>query len=1057
MIGGRGHPYALVAALFAVSIACTALADTPTPANFVPPPRSIADITAILDQEKPDMAKIAQLSAAADAQPPAGIDDMTMASFLVKRGDAAEALGRNQQALTDLRKAVELTEAHKVDIAATINALRELSRAERRAGDIADQLQHLQEASADALGTNQNLGLLFPTYRDLAVQAIELGKVDDANNWLRRLDQTLIDSHSWRNPRAFAYRNWFKSFVDEAHAAVLDDEGKFAEAEPLFRSAIAEARQAESDASGFLGKPGEPPVGVYVTAADLYEGILATSLAKNGRLMEAEVEARQALLSQLRMRGRYAAESMSAVSTLGRVIGLQGRYAEAEKLENTAVATYQTLGFAVNSTALLNARNVLASSLVAEGNVKAAIDQYQTMVTAIGDDPRLRAQYLADNPDYAIAEIEAGRGADAVPIAQATLTARAAVSGPTSYAAAEAQGIYAAALAASGGSGAPDTFAKAVPVLLAASRHDDTAEEEDDSSAGTQVARLQFILEAYLDLLASDRSGAGGVEAFRIADAARGQSVQHAVADAAARTNVSDPGLAEIVRQDQDAQRQLTALDALLAGMLAIPSDQRDAKAVAQTQAQIAQLLAQRAKSRQDIRQRFPDYAQLIDPRPATVADAQKAMAPGEALFSVFVGRNRAYLWAVPKQGPVAFAVSPLSPADIGKAVAALRKTLDPDAATAGEIPAFDVATAYKLYAGLLEPVKAGWQGAGNLLVVANGALGQIPFGLLATQNVKPAPDQAGQPLFTGYKAVPWLIRQVAITQLPSVTSLTTLRATPAAKANRKPFIGFGDPWFNKKEEAQALLQQGMQLAMEVVGGGLVAMRKAPVHLRSAPKTEGIDTAEIGELPRLPDTADEVKEVAETLKADPAKDVYLGTQANEQVVRTIDLNDRRVIMFATHGLLPGDIDGLTEPALALSAPDVAKVPGDGLLTVSKILGLRLNADWVVLSACNTAAGNGAGADAVSGLGLAFFYAGSRALLVSNWPVETTSARILTTDMFKREAATPGIARAEALRQAMLSLIDGPGYLDPASHKPVYAYAHPIFWAPFSLVGDGGAG
>ena len=141
----------------------------------------------------------------------------------------------------------------------------------------------------------------------------------------------------------------------------------------------------------------------------------------------------------------------------------------------------------------------------------------------------------------------------------------------------------------------------------------------------------------------------------------------------------------------------------------------------------------------------------------------------------------------------------------------------------------------------------------------------------------------------------------------------------------------------------------------------------------------------------------------------------------------------------------------------MSAPDVANVPGNGLLTVSKILGLRLNADWVVLSACNTAAGDGAGADAVSGLGLAFFYAGSRALLVSNWPVETKSARILTTELFKREAATPGISRAEALRQSMLALIDGPGMIDPATQKPVLSYAHPIFWAPFSLVGDGGAG
>jgi len=266
------------------------------------------------------------------------------------------------------------------------------------------------------------------------------------------------------------------------------------------------------------------------------------------------------------------------------------------------------------------------------------------------------------------------------------------------------------------------------------------------------------------------------------------------------------------------------------------------------------------------------------------------------------------------------------------------------------------------------------------------------------------------------------------------------LRATPVAKVERKPFIGFGDPWFSKKEEAQAITEQGTLLALQAAAGGMVDMRKAPVKLRSAPKTESDDSAVLADLPRLPDTAEEVQEVAKALRADAGKDVYLGTEANEQIVRTMKLDDRRVIMFATHGLVPGDLDGLTEPALALTAPEVAKVSGDGLLTVSKILGLRLNADWVVLSACNTASGNGAGAEAVSGLGLAFFYAGSRALLVSNWPVETTSARLLTTELFKREAATPGLSRAEALRQAMLALIDGPGMIDRFTKKPVYSYA-----------------
>jgi CHAT domain-containing protein len=317
---------------------------------------------------------------------------------------------------------------------------------------------------------------------------------------------------------------------------------------------------------------------------------------------------------------------------------------------------------------------------------------------------------------------------------------------------------------------------------------------------------------------------------------------------------------------------------------------------------------------------------------------------------------------------------------------------------------------------------------------------------MLATENTKPAPDTPGQPLFAGYKTVPWLIRQIAITQLPTVTALTTLRAMPAAKSGRKPFVGFGDPWFSKAEAAQALAA-----AKSAPSPAAIAWRGA-VHLRSAPKDD--DNARLADLPRLPDTADEVRDVAIALKADPAKDVYLGVQANEQIVRQVDLDDRRVVMFATHGLVPGDLAGLTEPALALSAPDVAHVPGDGLLTVSKILGLKLNADWVVLSACNTAAGNGAGVEAVSGLGLAFFYAGSRALLVSNWPVETVSARILTTTTFQREAAPPGITRAEALRQAMLSLIDGPGAIDPATQQAQYFYAHPLFWAPFTLVGDG---
>jgi CHAT domain-containing protein len=194
--------------------------------------------------------------------------------------------------------------------------------------------------------------------------------------------------------------------------------------------------------------------------------------------------------------------------------------------------------------------------------------------------------------------------------------------------------------------------------------------------------------------------------------------------------------------------------------------------------------------------------------------------------------------------------------------------------------------------------------------------------------------------------------------------------------------------------------------------------------------------------------------MARALDADPAQALFLGRDANERNVETIDLSRFRIVAFATHGLVAGDLDGLTQPALALTAPQIAGVEGDGLLTLEKILPLKLDADWVVLSACNTAGGAEAGAEAASGLGRAFFYAGTRALLVTNWSVHSASARELITDLFRRQSADPHLARAEALRQAMMAMLDGPGFVDGWG-KTLFAYAHPLFWAPYSIIGDGG--
>jgi CHAT domain-containing protein len=178
------------------------------------------------------------------------------------------------------------------------------------------------------------------------------------------------------------------------------------------------------------------------------------------------------------------------------------------------------------------------------------------------------------------------------------------------------------------------------------------------------------------------------------------------------------------------------------------------------------------------------------------------------------------------------------------------------------------------------------------------------------------------------------------------------------------------------------------------------------------------------------------------------QDLYLAERASESLLRRAGLDRYRIVEFATHGLMSGDLRGLAEPALVLTPPPVATSDNDGLLTASKVATLKFNADWVVLSACNTAAPDGApDAGGLSGLAKAFFYAGARSLLVSHWAVPSRAAVKLVTAAFDELKKDPSIGRAEALRRAEM------GMLDPKSPPE---FAHPLVWAPFVLAGEGGA-
>jgi CHAT domain-containing protein len=1030
--------------------------------SFVAPPRTIADITAILDSEKPDAAQIAQRKATADASPN-GLTGPNLAQFLFDRAAARALLARNKDALADGLQALELAK-HGMDVRFLARTRRLVAMQYQATGNPKDAIAilQLQVGEGDIPGRR---GTIISSLRSVAQILISLGDINGASGYVNRAQAMVSEARGSPNPKWRAsypiYGHGWEADADAARGLVFEARGAYADAEMAYRRAEAFQRAVVKDLPRY--DPPVPPRETFLAAADSYLLSIARNEMKQGKLAAAEADARRALLGILKTQGKYAPSTPNYIIGLAGILVEQGRYKEAEKLGRSALDVQRTIGIADEAPLSAAILSSLGNILVLQRNMKEASEIYAQLDKAMAQWPQQQREVFELNGSriaalYASGQVEAGIAA-----ATALLKQQTARTGANSFDTATAHGTLAIGFARAGrDADAIREFKAAIPVLMAASR--ENADEDDPTVVAARSARLQRIVASYIGVLArgaassnanpNTKSNDVAVETFALADAIRGRSVQKALADASARMVAKDSALAELVRNEQNLGKQINAALGTLNNLLALPSDQRDEPTVRATGAAIEKLRADRKTAQQDIKRRFPSYADLIDPKPPSVDEIKNALRPGEALLSYYFGQNASFVWAVPKDGDVAFASVPATAAELESKVRQLRQALEPQVSMVSEIPPFDVALGYELYTLLLKPVEAAWRPAKSLIVVTNGALGELPLSLLPTAPAQI--DAAAKPLFANYRTVAWLARSHAVTVVPSASAIVTLRRLPRGSPARDKLIGFGDPYFNPDQAAEAQREQAAPMVVASAAGAETenVTRGIPLRLRASPHTEENDAATLAILPRLPDTRFELISMAEALEADPAKALFLGKAANEQNVETLDLAHYRIVAFSTHGLIPGDLDGLTQPALALTAPEVAGVKGDGLLTMEKILALKLDADWVVLSACNTAAGAGAGAEAASGLGSAFFYAGTRALLVTNWSVHSASARELITDLFRRQRTDPALTRGEALRQAMMALLDGPGAVD-GSGRTVYSYAHPLFWAPYSVIGDGG--
>lgn len=543
-------------------------------------------------------------------------------------------------------------------------------------------------------------------------------------------------------------------------------------------------------------------------------------------------------------------------------------------------------------------------------------------------------------------------------------------------------------------------------------------------------------------------------DSFAALQAALFTPASRAVARTAAQraAEARGPELGGLAREREVLLGQWADIDAKYAAVVGGSSDEAVATRAELEQKKVE--LGSRLIAINDrLRAEAPDYFGLVQPEPLAIAEAQALLRPDEAMLMVVPSDFGTHVVLVTDQG-IAWHRSAWTKREIDAAVRRLlwfagskieadyAEIADWTAAVDGGQNGFDRDTAFALYQQVAAPVASLMVGKRQIFVAASGSLASMPFAMLVTETptgLDNRPDDL--------RATKWMGEEFALAQIPSLQSLALLRRMAPADgaAGAAEFLGFGDPELAGKAEKRS--SRGAPAARSVDAGDLFGGPSAVVSQGLA------NFDEINRMARLPGTVGELRAMAGALGSGEDR-LFLAGLDTEANFKAADLSRVDIMTLATHGLLGGDLTGITEPGLIFTPPKQASATDDGYLTASEVSALRLGADWVILSACNTAAGDGSqGAPGLSGLARAFFYAGARNLLVSHWPVRDDVAARLTVFAVQQTQADGTISRAEALRRAMRD-IRADKAMDAIKVDGLDAtWAHPNAWAPFTLIGD----